>query len=79
MYSSSSWPDLGEVVVRGPERAVDHRLRRAVLEPAGLRVLEPEQAGVEHGDAVVLALHDVLGCGERLRVRSQMRLHARAG
>ena len=70
---------LGEAELGRLERAVDDRLRRAVLELAGLGVLEPQQAAVEHGDAVVLALHDVLGGGERLGVGSQVRLHARAG
>ena len=61
------------------EGAVDDGLRRAVLELARLRVLEPEQPAVEHGDPVALALHDVLGGGERVGAGSQMRLHARAG
>ena len=70
---------LRELEPRGLEGAVEDGLGRAVLELAGRRVLEPEQAGVEHGDPVAVSLDDVLGRGQRPGVGSQVRLHARAG
>ncbi len=42
---------------------------------ARLAVLEPHQAGVEHGDPVVLALHDVRRVGDRVGVEPEVLLH----
>ena len=59
---------VDDLELTGLEGAVERDLRRAVLEGAGLAVLEPEQPVGQDGDAVVRPGHDVLGTGERLHV-----------
>ena len=66
---------LGDREVAGPEGPVQHHLRGAVLEHPRGAVLEAHEAGVEHGDPVPVALHDVRGVRDRMRVESEVLLH----
>jgi hypothetical protein len=63
-----------DVEVRHGQVAMDREGRRAVLEGAVVRPLEPQQTVGEDRDPPAVALHDCFTVGERRRVEAQVRV-----